>query len=330
LVGVCSAERAFARYRTDRMDVVFAAVGQGDATVLRMPGGEVVVVDGGPPGRGRSAVAPLLRRMGIGRIDVLVATHVQDDHWGGLPELAEELEIAELWHPGGTCTQPRFAELVDSLRSRGVRVTDVGAALAAAHAAGAGRPAIRRRGEAGWTLRALWPREAHGRCDANDRSVVVLAAFGRSRLLLGGDVEHAAEHAIARLGRLRAGVLKAPHHGSRTSSSDALLDAVRPALSVVSCGTLNRYGFPHPQVSARYAARGVPLLRTDRAGAIQVRAYRNRLVIEPVRGESPTPITLQGGRKRQPPPARALGRAMTFGDGKAACGGALTNCPNRQ
>jgi competence protein ComEC len=277
---------AWQRYRGDATDLVFASVGQGDATIVRLAGGKVLLVDGGPPGRGHSVVAPLLRRMSIARIDYVVATHVQDDHWGGLADLAEErgIEIGELWYPGGRCTQERFRSFAENLTRRGTRVHEVGSE--AARRAGEGREsaAITRRGS-GWRVRALWPSEATGKCDDNDRSVVVLVRFGRARVLLTGDIERGAEERLAgRRPCIRATLLKAPHHGSRTSSSDGLLDAVRPKAALASCGIANRYGFPHPEVLRRYAARGVRLYRTDLDGALSVRAYRDRIVLAPVAG----------------------------------------------
>jgi beta-lactamase superfamily II metal-dependent hydrolase len=174
--------------------------------------------------------------------------------------------------------------MLQSLRAGGAVVVDVGARLAARAARGARRPALRRRGGAGWKLRAVWPRDASGRCDENDRSVTVVVAFGRASLLLAGDLESQAEHELALRPRLRAAVLKAPHHGSKTSSSATLLAAVRPAVAVASCGAANRYGFPHAEVLRRYAESGVPLYRTDLDGAIRVAAYRDRLVVAPARG----------------------------------------------
>jgi competence protein ComEC len=89
--------------------------------------------------------------------------------------------------------------------------------------------------------------------------------------LLTGDIEAAGERALVdRLAGRRFDVLKAPHHGSRTSSGATLLDAVAPWLAVASAGSSNRYGFPHAEVVRRYADRGIPLLSTDRVGAVSV------------------------------------------------------------
>ncbi len=250
-----------ARFRADRLDVVFVSVGQGDATIVRLPGGRVVVSDAGPPGRGRLAVAPYLRRLRVGRIDYLVASHVQDDHWGGLPELAEQFDIGEFWHPGGSCAVPRFAEFTETLTRRGVRVIDAGREHER------GWP-LRRAGEEGWSVEALWPADAVGSCAANDRSVVLAIRFAGRALLLTGDIEASAEQALSRSGDVRADILKVPHHGSATSSTPAFIAAVGAAAAVASVGQGNRYGFPRAEVEERYRARGTAFFRTDRDGAV--------------------------------------------------------------
>jgi competence protein ComEC len=285
IIATAIAHTAHARWRSDTTDFVFASVGQGDATIVRLAGGKTLLVDGGPPGRGHSVVAPLLRRMAIARLDYVVATHVQDDHWGGLADLLEErgVEIGELWYPGGVCKHQRFHAFTERLAARGTAVLDVGAALSGR--VGDGRPpAVVRRGE-GWSVRALWPRDAGGACDDNDRSVVVLVRFGAARVLLTGDIERGAEQQLARRPRrIRAALLKAPHHGSKTSSSARLIDAVRPRAALASSGLANRYGFPHREVLARYESRGVRCYRTDVDGALCVRAYRDRIVLAPITG----------------------------------------------
>lgn len=258
-----SACAVHARYRDDRLDVVFASVGQGDATVVRLPGGRIAVVDGGGPGRGRLVVGPLLRRMYVGRIDYLIITHVQSDHWGGVPDLASDFEIGELWHPGGDCRSRAFTSFVADLRRRGVTIVDVAAAWSA-------RRATKRSGRSGWELAALWPR-GPGSCSDNDRSVVVRVAFAGASVLLPGDLEASGEQGlIESAAAIDADVLKAPHHGSTTSSTPALLAAVAPRAAVVSAGLANGYGFPKPQLLQRYRDVGARVYRTDLDGAVRV------------------------------------------------------------
>ncbi len=287
LVGALSAVHE--RYRVDRLDAVFLSVGQGDSTILRLPGGRIAVVDAGPAGRGRRVVEPALRRMHVSRIDYLVVTHVQSDHFGGALHLVERMEVGELWHPGGVCSSAGFAELLDAAASRGVRVVDLESvggcgrgcdrdgAAGVADATGTGSVAGR-----GWRIDRLEThrpgrpgepsrRPGSGACDDNDRSIVLRVGFAGQSILLPGDIERAAEQALVGGDRdLRAQILKSPHHGSATSSTAGFLDAVAPSLAVVSAGRANRYGFPAEAVVARLAARGVAMLRTDLDGAIRV------------------------------------------------------------
>jgi competence protein ComEC len=257
------------RFRADRLDAVFVSVGQGDASIVRLPGGRVAVVDGGPTGRGRSVVAPLLQRMRIGRIDFLIATHVQEDHWGGLVHLAERFEVGEFWHPGGRCQSRRFGEFLRDIAARGIPTVDVGAGADARVGEQAG---VFRTGRDGWSLRSLWPRDASGDCSQNDRSVVLRLDFAGRGLVIGGDIEAVAERALvdAYGESLRADVATMPHHGSGTSSTLAWVAAVSPRIAVASVGRDNRYGFPRPDVVERYRRIGAETYRTDRDGAVRV------------------------------------------------------------
>jgi competence protein ComEC len=259
------------RFRADRLDVTFVSVGQGDSSIVRLPGGRVVVFDGGRPGRGHSVVAPLLDRMHIGRIDYLVASHVQDDHWGGLADLLERFEIGEVWYPGGLCESQRFSEFLEASTAAGARVVDVGAVLEAQSAGSAGST-VRRSGVEGWTIRALWPRETSGSCSDNDRSIVLRIEFEKVAVLLAGDVEAGAEARLVERapGDLRADVAAMPHHASATSSTAAWVAAVRPRIAVASVGRDNRYGFPRAEVVERYRDLGAETYRTDVDGAVEV------------------------------------------------------------
>ncbi len=287
------------RYRDDRLEVHFVSVGQGDATIVKLPGGRILVVDGGRPGRGRLAVGPWLGRLGVRRIDYLVATHAQVDHWGGLVELADRFEVGEFWYNGGVCSNAPFSQFVATLRARGVDIVDVGALLAQPARDRAAAARLLRHFEGGAFVEALGPREADGACDANDRSVVLSIRYAGRGVLLAGDLEAAGEQRLVGVldhsseARARApgpvpvrgrmdesaralsedlvhDVLKAPHHGSRTSSSQALIDRVEPWLAVAGCGLGNRYGFPHAEVLERYRDAGVLFLSTARHGAVSL------------------------------------------------------------
>jgi competence protein ComEC len=263
--GLASA--AHDRWRTDRLDVWFASVGQGDAAIVREPGGKVWVIDQGPPGRGRMVVGPLLRRAWIGRVDVLVASHVQSDHSGAAPEILEEFDVGEVWLPDGPCDNEAGQRILDAAASRGVPVRFVSTGTTApASPVRAALDMTARRA----TVEILSPRPREAACNDNDGSLVLAFEFAGRRVLFTGDIESRAESALATSGGVRADVLKVPHHGSRTSSTAAFLDAVRPNLAIASLGLDNQWRFPAPDVVARYDERGARFLRTDRDGAVHL------------------------------------------------------------
>ncbi|HEV6968173.1 DNA internalization-related competence protein ComEC/Rec2 [Roseateles sp.] len=227
-------------------------VGQGNAVVVRTAG-HVLVFDAGPgysPGAdaGERVLLPLLRGLGVRRLDALVLSHRDGDHVGGAASLMRALPVAEL-------------------RS----------SLEPAHPLLAGGEAAARC-EAGqsWTwdgvrFELLHPTPAHYEAGlkSNDLSCVlrISAASGR-RALLAGDLEAGEERALARReADLRADVLLVPHHGSKTSSSDELLAAVRPDLGIVQAGYRSRFGHPAPAVLARYQAAGIAIVSTPACGA---------------------------------------------------------------
>jgi competence protein ComEC len=230
-------------------------VGQGLAVLVRTSR-HALLYDAGPAygdtDSGERIVAPALRALGVARLDALVLTHENRDHIGGALSILENFETDALLH---------------SLPER--------------HPLLALAPAPRRclRGTA-WTWDGVRFELLHPQADRparrrNDESCVLRVDASGSAMLLTGDIERAAELAIASGGAARAEVLLVPHHGSRSSSSPPFLAAVRPRLAVVSAGYRNRFGHPAAQVLERYAAAGVRILRTDKQGAVTVRLGAN-------------------------------------------------------
>jgi competence protein ComEC len=231
----------------DAPHLVALDVGQGDAILLRAPG-RAVLVDAGPES---ARIVTQLADRGVRRLDVAVLTHVHPDHCGGMPAVLENLRVGEIWISPrrfrGDCAERIFASGVP------IRLLRDGEA----HAIGP------------FTLRALLTDTTFRRASENNASVVLRVAIGRVTALLTGDVEREAEAALSERA-IRAEILKVPHHGSRSSSTDALLDAVSPRVALISCGRANAFGHPHPDVLARLVERGVRTWRTDRLGAIDV------------------------------------------------------------
>lgn len=230
-------------------------VGQGLAVLVRTAD-HALLYDAGPTfagggDSGERTVVPLLRASGVARLDAMVLSHDDADHIGGALSVMENV--------------PTDA-LLSSLPARHPAL-----ALAATN-----RRCVRGDGWEwdGVRFALLAPRvEDYSSRSGNDLSCVLRVSAGSRAMLLAGDIEHAAEAALASDAppALRAEVLLAPHHGSRTSSSSAFVAATAPRWVVFSVGYRNRFRHPNGAVLARYLAAGARLLRTDRDGAVGVR-----------------------------------------------------------
>ncbi|MFQ5840322.1 MAG: DNA internalization-related competence protein ComEC/Rec2 [Candidatus Methylomirabilales bacterium] len=250
--------------------VTFLDVGQGDAILFELPGGRRMLVDGG--GRyddrfdvGERVVAPYLWYRWVGHLDVVVLSHPQPDHLNGLRAILAAFSVGEVWESGLEAPTAAYREFRALVKDRGIRrrVLRRGDRLAL----GPGTSVeILHPGELG-----LIPKDRARSAVVNNHSLVVRVNVKGVGILLTGDVEEAAEREMAARGApLCAFLLKVPHHGSRTSSSESFLDRVGPVWAVAQAGHRNPFGHPHPRVVARYAARGARLFRTDRDGAFVV------------------------------------------------------------
>jgi competence protein ComEC len=257
-------------------------VGQGDALALRTPRGRWVLVDAGPAwtggDAGRSVVVPYLRRRG-GDVAAVVLSHPDADHAGGLASVVAQLPPALVLDPGYASGSAPYRAGLAAIRKAG----------AAWRRARAGDTLV----VDGVELAVLAPDSASA-TDAegpNDASVVLMVRVGSVRWLLPGDAEAPAEaRLVAAWGeRLRADVLKAGHHGSRTSSTAELRAMVRPRVALVSVGRRNRYGHPDRGVLAALARDGAALFRTDRLGHVIVRTDGERLEVEAAGERWPVP-----------------------------------------
>ena len=225
-------------------------VGQGLAVVVRTQN-HSLLYDAGPAyasgfNTGEAVVAPFLRSKGIRAIDLLVQSHGDNDHIGGLQGILGEIPVSRaISSVPGMVPHPQVRECLDGQAWR----------------------------RDGVQFRVLHP-VAGMEMSANDRSCVVQVRARNLTLLLSGDIEQAAERGLLQRHRagLKSDVLVVPHHGSKTSSTRDFIRAVSPDVAVFPVGYRNRFGLPHRDVVARYREHGAKLLSTAESGAIRISA----------------------------------------------------------
>lgn len=258
-------------------------VGQGDAALVELPGGRRLVVDAGGAGiegrdLGHRVVAPALRAMGVRRLDYVVVTHADADHLGGAASLVREFRPAEVWVGVPVHEHPPTEALKAAVAAAGAvwRETRAGDRLEV------GGVAIDVRHPPAPDWQRLRPR--------NDDSIVLDLRWRDVRVVLSGDAGADVEAGLVSAAGAVAPLtlVKAGHHGSRTSTSDAWLAALRPWVALVSVGAANPFGHPAPEVLARLERAGVDVWRTDREGAITVRTDGRAVMLAAMSGRART------------------------------------------
>lgn len=237
--------------RTPVLTVSFLNVGQGDAIFIEGPTGIQMLVDGG---RDRSVLRELTKRMGpLDRsIDIVVATHPDADHIGGLVGVFQNYRVSNFMSShiaSDTNTSLALLDVVEHEQNINVHVARRGQRIELGGGAYAD---------------ILFPDRDVSHVETNTGSVIMRVVYGESEFMLTGDSPQAIEDYLVSLDgpALQSGVLKAGHHGSRTSTSDRWLSAVLPSAVVISAGEHNSYGHPHQEVLEKVQALGARIVYT--------------------------------------------------------------------
>ena len=258
--------------------LTFLNVGQGDCIVIELPFRRAVyVIDSGGLLRmeqdlwkasdslyevGRQVVVPFLKGKGIRNIDIFIVTHAHADHMEGAEEVLQEINMHEIHLTPGSMDQPMMRDLLLEAKKHKVPVKE-------------------KMDGTTWRIgntsfQYLWPRDTH--YEGNDDSIVLYLQQGSFRALLTGDLEEHGERQLINLYNTQlAGMtlLKAGHHGSKTSSIEPFVELLQPELTIFSAGLNNRYRHPHDEVVERFTSRNLSTLTTGIDGTIEVRIRGN-------------------------------------------------------
>lgn len=243
--------------------VTFIDVGQGDSILVEFPGKKKMLIDGGGLFSsgfdiGERALSPFLWKKGTKRIDYLVLTHPHPDHLNGLISVARNFRVREFWESLSPTENISYEELQRNLN-----------------------PSIlKKRMERndsllieGVTIDILHPRKGplSSSFIDNESSMVLRLSYIQTSFLFTGDIGQESEWDILEnMGPINSDILKSPHHGSLSSSSEEFLRAVNPSVIIICVGENNRYNFPNPIILERYREQGATLYRTDTHGAIEI------------------------------------------------------------
>jgi competence protein ComEC len=244
----------------------FLALGEGDATLIEMPFGGTVLVDGGP-GIAKSQLLNVLHDLGRERIDLVVLTHPDADHIGGLPDVIDTLEIGAVVTSGRESDTGTFSRFKQAVRNKGIPhfIVDTGDRIA---------------GFDGVELMVLGPSHSMLSGPTNRSSVVLRVDYNDIEILLTGDIDKIAEREVLRNAAvLEAEILKVSHHGSKTSSCSEFLRQAQPEVAVIMVGK-NQYGHPARDVMERLWLQCGTVFRTDWSGTVTVRTDGERYWVE--------------------------------------------------
>ncbi len=248
-----------------QLEVTFLDVGQGDSAVIKWPNQYTMVIDGGYKSEysdfGQKIVLPFLRQAGINRVDALVVSHSDQDHIGGLLRVADQVAVRTLY-----LTPQAYYSGGESVRELVERCRQQGADIELLHETGLIRIMPNS------VIEVYNPENSIEQVDDNNASLVLRLVYGETSVLFTGDIEYDSESRISAKysSLLKSDIIKVPHHGSRSSSTDSFISWVNPRIAVFSAGRDNNFGHPHQEVIERYQKGMADIWRTDLHGAITI------------------------------------------------------------
>jgi competence protein ComEC len=238
---------------TKNMYVHFINVGQGDSIYIKAPNGEDVLIDGGNNNQGDDVVA-YLKKQKVDDVEIMIATHPDADHIGGLDTVLSAFRVEQVYAPRVSHTTQTYKDFLNAVKREGLKIKTAQKGVSL--------------GLKGVSAVFVGPVKSYSTSDTNDWSAVLKLTYGKKSFLFTGDAEFKSESDMIKSKQnLRADVLKVGHHGAKTSTSTSFLKVVKPTYAVISVGK-NSYGHPTSEVLNRLKSYKVNIFRTDKQGHI--------------------------------------------------------------
>jgi competence protein ComEC len=263
-----------------KLVITFIDVGQGDSILIEFPKGKRMLIDGGGLREdrfdiGKNVIAPFLWNKKIRKIDLLVLTHPDPDHLKGLNFIASHFSIGHFWDNGFRGDSESYIRLQGILLKKKIKRSSLNDQTPSQMIHGAQlsilNPPVMKESQ----------RISQNPSLLNNQSLVVKIQFKQIAILLAGDIEQEGEYRMMRKGfPIKADLLKIPHHGSASSSTQAFLESVKPSYAILSVSEQNLGRLPHPEVLRRYERLGTRIFRTDKHGAVTVVTDGERIEVD--------------------------------------------------
>jgi len=248
-------------YRVPKnLEVDFLDVGQGDAILIKAPGGQNILVDGGPD---KTVIKRLAENLPWWdkQIDLMVLTHAHDDHVTGLIDVLKRYRVKKILYTGAVHSAPNYLVWLKLARDKKIPLTIIDK-----------EQTINLSQDV--KIEILYPDQSllnKALADLNDSSIIIKLIYGQNKFLLTGDAGEKIEKILLASGAdLNADVLKVAHHGSQYSSSQEFLEKVEPRLAVIMVGEDNDFGHPSLRIIKRLERAGAEIFRTDLNGTVKL------------------------------------------------------------
>lgn len=246
-----------------KLFVHFLDVGQGDSIFIELPNNETMLIDAAENYHG-AGIIDYIEKEGHNRIDYLVATHPHNDHIGSMPYIVRNFDIGAVYMPKVAANTSLYESLLKSCKSRKLTVKN-------------GKAGVNIVSGDDLSADIVAP-SSIDETNLNNCSIVIKLTYGSRSFLLTGDAEKKELSAVK--ADISADVLKAGHHGSRTSTTKELLKRVDPDITVISCGKNNEYNHPHKEVLTALSEAGSTVYRTDKDKTVTVATDGSSLTVE--------------------------------------------------